>query len=408
MTAKPPLNMGAAPLRTPKPPLHIVVLIDAFGWPLAQRLDFMADVLPHRAPLRTVLGYSSGAIPTMLTGKSPAEHGHWNLFYYDRDGSPFRWLRHARFLPERVLDNRFARKALKELGRRALGLGTLFDCAVKPTLLPWFNWVEKNNIYATRGITGAASIFDELADAGVPHRVYSYHRYRDVEILDQAGRDIEGGVARFFFLYLSEIDAFLHKHCSDAARIEEKFAWYERRLRDLLALAQTRDARAAMTILSDHGMAPVRRHHDLARDIDALGLTMPRDYLAIYDSTMARFWFFTETARRQVVERLSQAPCGRILTDDELHTLGIRFADRRYGELVFLMEPGWLITSSDFNANGWLPTGMHGYHPDDPDSDAIFLSSRKPLRPMHTIADAYAAMQDAAALEHQREETAAR
>ena len=395
-------------LRTSKPPLHLVVLIDAFGWPIAQRLDFMADVLPHRTPLRTVLGYSSGAIPTMLTGKLPAEHGRWNLFYYDRDGSPFRWLRHARFLPEPVLDNRYARKAIKELGKRALGLGSLFDCAVKPSLLPWFNWTEKTNIYETRGIPGTASIFDELAAAGVPHKVYTYHRYRDTDILDEAGRDVERGAERFFFLYLSEIDAFLHQHRTDEARIEEKFAWYERRLRDLLARARAQDSRAEMTILSDHGMAPVRRHHDLARDINELGLTMPRDYLAVYDSTMARFWFFSETARRQVTERLARIPSGRILTDDDLQTLGIRFADRRYGELVFLMDAGWLITSSDFNTNGWLPTGMHGYHPDDPDSDAIFLSSREPSRTMRTIADAYAVMQDAAAIGRQPEESTAR
>ena len=379
-------------------PLHIVVLIDAFGWPIAQRLDFMGDVLPHRAPLRTVLGYSSGAIPTMLTGKSPAEHGHWNLFYYDREGSPFRWLRHARFLPEGVLDNRVARKALKELGRRVLGLGTLFDCAVKPTLLPWFNWVEKTNIYDRHGIPGTASIFDELAAAGIPHRVYTYHRYRDAEILDQARQDIAGGAARFFFLYLSEVDAFLHQHRNDDASIQAKLASYERSLRELLALARRVDSAAEMTIFSDHGMAPVHRHYDLARDIDGLALEMPRDYLAVYDSTMARFWFFTETARQRIVERLARVSCGRLLTDEELTTLGIRFADRRYGDIVFLMDPGCLITSSDFNANGWLPTGMHGYHPDDPDSDAIFLSSREPSRPMHTIAGAYVWMREAAGL----------
>jgi hypothetical protein len=391
-----------------KPPIHLVVLMDAFGWQIAQRLEFMTDVLPHRGPLRTVLGYSSGAIPTMLTGKSPAEHGRWNLFYYDEAGSPFRWLRHARFLPERVLDNRVARKALKELGRRALGLGALFDCAVKPTLLPWFNWAEKSNIYETRGIPGATSIFDELAAAGIPHRVYTYHRYRDAEVFEQAGRDIRSGVARFFFLYLSEVDAFLHQHRTDDARIVQTFAWYERQLRDLLTLARRHDPDAEMTILSDHGMAPVRHHRDLARDINALGLTMPTDYLAVYDSTMARFWFFTDRARRRIVERLAQLRCGRTLTDDELETLGIRFSDRRYGDLVFLMEPGWLITSSDFNANGWLPAGMHGYHPDDPDSDAIFLSSREPSRPMRTIADAHAAMQDAAAIGRRPEESTAR
>ena len=388
-------------------PLHIVVLIDAFGWPLAQRLDFMADALPHRAPLRTVLGYSSGAIPTMLTGKSPAEHGHWNLFYYDPQGSPFRWLRHARFVPEAVLDNRVGRKALKELGRRALGLGTLFDCAVKPSLLPWFDWTEKRNIYAPGGVRGG-SIFDELTASGVPHRVYTYHRYRDAEALAQAHRDVEAGAARFFFVYLSEVDAFLHQHRDDDRLIDTRLAWYERQLRSLLATARRRDADAVMTVLSDHGMAPVRQHHDLARDLQSLGLSMPDDYLAIYDSTMARYWFFSDVARARISRRLGELRCGRILTDEELGEMGILFPDRRYGELVFLMEPGWLITSSDFNAGGWRPNGMHGYHPDDPDSDAIFLSSREPARPMRTIADAYPILRNAAGLARQPMETMTR
>ena len=380
-------------------PLHVVVLIDAFGWPIAERLGFMADVLPHRQPLRTVLGYSSGAIPTMLTGKTPAEHGHWNLFYYDPARSPFRWLRPARILPERALDNRVSRKLLKELGRRVLGLGTLFDCAVKPTLLPWFDWVEKANIYEPGGVTGAPSIFDELVAAGVPYRAYTYHRYRDAEILARARQDIEAGVARFFFLYLSEADGFLHHHRDDDAAVADRFAWYETELRAVLQVARRRDAEAGMTLLSDHGMAPVRHHYPLARDIEALGLAAPGDYLAVYDSTMARFWFFSETARRRIVERLETVTCGRTLTSEECEALGIAFADRRYGDLVFLLNPGWLVTGSDFNAAGWLPTGMHGYHPDDPDSDAIFLSNREPSRPMRTIADAYDRMRAAAGLQ---------
>lgn len=389
-------------------PLHVFVLIDAFGWELAQRLGFLADVLPHRAPLRTVLGYSSGAIPTMLTGQSPAQHGHWNLFYYDPEGSPFRWLRRFAFLPDRALNHRVTRKLLKELGRRALGLGPLFDCCVSPRLLPWFNWVEKRNIYGQHGIEGAPSIFDTLAVAGVPHRVYSYHRFSDAEILSRARRDIENGCATFFFLYLSEADAFLHDHVEDEALLKETFATYDTALRKLLAAARERDPEAGFTIFSDHGMTPVRSHHDLARDIEPLGLRMPDDYLAVYDSTMARFWFFSDRARQQIVARLAALACGRILTEDERRELGLCFPDRRYGDLVFLLDPGWLVSSSDFNAPGWMPKGMHGYHPDDAYSDAIFLSNQEPSVPMRTIADAYACMLHAAGLASDRTEARTR
>ena len=53
------------------------------------------------------------------------------------------------------------------------------------------------------------------------------------------------------------------------------------------------------------------------------------------------------------------------------------------------MHPGSIVAESDFNGKGWFPEGMHGYHPDDSYSDAIFLSNEKPLQPMHTIADLY-------------------
>ena len=47
---------------------------------------------------------------------------------------------------------------------------------------------------------------------------------------------------------------------------------------------------------------------------------------------------------------------------------------------------------------------MHGYHPDDLYSDAIFLSNQEPPVPMRTIADAYSCMARAAGLHDQRAE----
>jgi len=374
--------------------VQVFVLIDALGWLFVDGRDFLSDVLPYRCPLRTFLGYSSGAIPTILTGRVPAEHGHWNLFYLDPATSPFRWLRRFGFLPDTLLNHRVTRRLLKEIGRRVLGLGPLFEVCVSPSLLSWFNWIEKRNIYAPRGVAGG-SIFDELAREGVPHHVYSYHQFTDAEILERAQGDLERGETGFFFLYLSEMDRFLHGHCADDGELARQLGWYAERLRRVFDQARAVDPQASFTVLSDHGMTPVRQTYDLVADIERLGLTMPDDYLAVYDSTMARFWFFSRRSRPAITERLASVGCGRILGDDELRDLGIFFPDRRYGELVFLLEPGWLIGGSDFNGAGWTPAGMHGYHPDDPHSDAVFLSNREPTRQLRTIADVYPLMRAA-------------
>lgn len=372
--------------------IHTFVLIDALGWRFLDGQDFLSDLLPYRTSLRTVLGFSSGAIPTILTGRLPAENGHWNLFYCDPEGSPFRWLRHFFFLPDPVLNHRVTRKLLKEMGRRVLGLGPLFECFVSPRLLPWFNWTEKRNIYDCGGIEGSQSIFDQLSEAGISYRVYSYHNWTDQEILQRAKRDLGNTDATFFFLYLSELDSVLHDHCLDLGRVEQHLGWYANRLRELFLLTRKLDLEASFTVFSDHGMTRVRHHYDLVKQVEFLGFAMPRDYLAVYDSTMARLWFFSDSARCQIAELLGTLPCGRIVPDEELEQLGIRFADRRYGEMIFLLHPGWLLSHSNFNGRGWIPAGMHGYHPEDPDSDAIFLSNRKPAQEMRTIADVYGFM----------------
>jgi hypothetical protein len=375
--------------------LRVFVLIDALGWSYLQGRKFLENELPYRVPLRTVLGFSSGAIPTILTGVPPAQNGHWNLFYLDAEHSPFRWLRHFGFLPDAVLNHRITTKLLKELGRRVLGLGPGFECYVAPRFLPWFNFVEKRNIYQRGGITGAPSIFDDLARADVPYRAYSYHTLTDEQILLRASEDLKSGAARFFFLYLSEMDAFLHLHCNEPEQVDRRLAWYGARLSELFELARKIDPDASLTVLSDHGMTPVRNHHDLVADVNRLGFGMPADYLAVYDSTMARFWFFNAEARSRIGQLLDGLSFGRILPDNELRALGILFPDRRYGELIFLLDPGWLIAESNFNGHGWMPLGMHGYHPDDSYSSGVFLSDRAPREAPQTNRDVYRCMREA-------------
>src|SRR6266851_1390988 len=325
-----------------RPQLQIFVLIDALGWRFVEGRDFLIDLLPYRGPLRTVLGFSSGAIPTILTGMPPAVTGHWNLFYYD----------------------------------------------------------EKKNIYDAGGIAGSSSIFDQLKRKGIPYRVYSYHHLSDAEILGQAVNDIQSREASFFFLYLSEMDMFLHMHCKEPENIEKRLQWYDASLRRVFEAARQIDPDASITVISDHGMTPVEHRYDLVRGIDDLGLKVAADYLAVYDSTMARFWFFNDRAKQAIRRHLENLPCGRIVPDQELWQLGVFFSDRRFGELIFLLHPGWLLSKSDFNGKGWMPNGMHGYHPEDSYSDAIFLSSTEPPVPVQTIADVYACMQRAAGFEN--------
>ncbi len=92
----------------------------------------------------------------------------------------------------------------------------------------------------------------------------------------------------------------------------------------------------------------------------------------------------------RVVDALSNLDCGAILSDDDLRREGVYFDDHRFGELVFLMNPGVLIVPSHMGANA--PRGMHGFTPEHPDSYAVLMSSTK-LEPAPThIKDTFTAM----------------
>jgi hypothetical protein len=386
--------------QAPKKRRHITlcVLIDALGWQILQDQPFLDDVLPNRQPLETVLGFSSGAIPSILTGQPPSVHGHWNLFYYDPAKSPFAWLRGLRHFPEALVNHRVSQKLIKETGKMFFHMGPQFECYVKPTLMPYFNWVERTCIYEPGGISGGPSIFDRLVENGIPYRAYSYHHWNDQEILELAQRDMENSDAEFFFVYLCELDAELHAFWAHPERLNSMLANYETKLRRMCETALSIDPEASISLFSDHGMAPVTHRYDLMKDIDALNLKMPDDYLVVYDSTMARFWFFNEQARMRVEGCLAGQTCGRMLEDAEQQRLGIYFSDRRFGETIFLLNSGCMFYRSDFHSGNWLPTGMHGYHPSDPYSDAVFLSNRATASKMSTIRDIYGHMERAAGL----------
>lgn len=116
---------------------------------------------------------------------------------------------------------------------------------------------------------------------------------------------------------------------------------------------------------------------DLRARIDALGLKMAEDYLAVYDSTMGRFWYFNERARRLITAALREIPLGRIVPDSELLELRALFEDRYFGETIFLVKEGVLIVPSHM---GQKPIrGMHGYHPAEKHSYAALLTNQSAI-----------------------------
>ena len=65
-------------------------------------------------------------------------------------------------------------------------------------------------------------------------------------------------------------------------------------------------------------------------------------------------------------------------------------ADRRFGDAIFLMDPGIQIVPSDM---GMRPlNGMHGFAPEDKDSQAVVLSTDEIPEQVRRVADYFGLM----------------
>ncbi len=367
----------------------IYVLVDALGWEVLRDRPFLDDILQQRDQVETILGYSSGAIPTILTGQYPNGHGHWNLFHRSPETSPFRWTRPLQCLPKRLREWRGTRRVVKEVSKRLSGYSGYFAIYNLPLdRLANYDICETADIYQPGGLAPACSLFDVFTLHGIPYECYNYHRYSDEETLQLVPQRLAESDCQVYFLYLSQLDAYLHFQVQNAPGVDAQLRFYEDRLRRIYHAAQARWGRAQLTIFSDHGMTSIRRTYDLIHEVKRLGLRIPQDYLPVYDSTMARFWVESSWAEARLRELLDNLPCGRLLSDDEIDRLGLAFDDERYGQLIFLMEPGTLISPSDMGRITFQ--GMHGFHPqEDPDAYAVFLSSEQRPAPIRHIADIF-------------------
>lgn len=369
------------------PQISIVVFIDALGWEVLKGRRFMDERLPFRRKLRSVFGFSSACIPSILTGLMPREHRHWSFFYYSPATSPFKPLRLLGWLPRSLVDRGRVRNLISRLVKRVYGYSGYFQLYNIPfEYVDKFDYCEKSDLFVPDGMNGGANIFDYLSRAGVPYHVSDW---RDTEEnnLKALKRDLGQGQVRFALLYMAAMDALLHEVGKDSPLVDEKLAWYQQQLEEVLRTAAAHYDQVRLFVCSDHGMATVRRTIDLMSRVEALGLVFGRDYTATYDSTMGRFWFHNPVARERITASLGQVPEGRILPPEELKQLGCDFEGDQFGELIFLLEAGTLIVPSHM---GLKPiTGMHGYHPDDPDSDASLLSNVEPPNDARAITDIF-------------------
>ncbi len=348
----------------------IAILIDALGFEVVRRHGFCRSILTGSSPIETVLGYSSAAIPSLLTGCVPAEHGAWSMYKYDPDKSPFKWLRHMPAMPwalERRVRN-FAKKKLV-VKNNVTAYFDLYSIPLKE--LSNFDLAQRRNPYDLKGC-GRESLFDRLQKEKIGYRTWDYRtpeKENFCDLLQAITRE-----ERFLFLYTAELDALMHENGISGPEIKSKLDYYEEMVERLIAGAGKAGHRTEIYIFSDHGMTEVSGTVDVWNPIREANIRMDGATASFYDATMARFWAKGET-RDKIGDLLDKIPGISLVSNERLQELGCYFENQSYGELIYVTDPGIMIVPS-FMGEEPLKA-MHGYDPEDKFSRACLLTNNE-------------------------------
>ncbi|MDD3642893.1 MAG: alkaline phosphatase family protein [Candidatus Krumholzibacteria bacterium] len=356
----------------------VVILIDALGDEIARAHDFQPTSLGYRTRLRTVLGFSQAALTSILTGATPAEHGLWMMYRFDRRRSPFRFV--DALAPFGGTGRRMIRDLIRwKVGRldRVTGYYSLYR--VPAGILSRLDLPARRSVFERGGGGRCRTVLDEASLRG--DLFVRDYRTPSAQAFDDLEESLRAGRAAFNLLYTAELDSDLHAYGTRDRRVGERLDAFAERI-DRIARTFS-DAR--LLVLGDHGMCDVCGTADLMGKVEKAGLGALTDLIPFYDSTMARFSVRQGDTRRRLEDLLSSLPGGRLLSDREREDLGVPAAECGYGDPIFLCDPGIVILPSHMSIEP--VAGMHGYHPDAPCMDSLLLS-RDPIPPgISTICD---------------------
>ena len=278
-------------------------------------------------------------LSTIVTGMQPHRHQIWQT-RLKRTGEPSLVKRAIDTLPD------FVTTTAQALVHQAFG------CCDVPTIPPWRRRAFDFRRLKFRGRAGTEELLAQLD--GVKSIVdvlgEDRWRYRFSDRLADAPRLLEKACeypnVELEFVQFHALDMLGHWQIETPEEFRRYYGAVDDFVRDLHRKCEKKGVR--MALMTDHGQERVETSVDLGRLIRKLDV--PRGEFAYYlQPVMARFWCHTERASVAVAQMLSEVRHGTALSYADMHRLGVHFADRQFGEIYFVAEPGCLFFPHDFH-----------------------------------------------------------
>lgn len=349
----------------------LIFLIDAVGF---NHLKQSLNQMPHFsklskegkfAKMETLLGYSSCILPSIWSGLSPQRTGVW-CEYFLQPRKPHSLSSFLRKIPGNCLRRWTAGASFKVLQKLHIELGYHFN--IPPHVEHMFSkWHIKSNEFPSIQIRGIPMLTDYLRQNKVRYFYWfterSFREDQAMKFFSSLPRKV--GPSDVIVFYIANIDLQAHVSGVYSEAVGKELKALDKFVENSMKDINQRADNLEVLLFSDHGMADIYHRFDIIRMLNRQNIKQPRDYIAFYDSTLARFWFPNKNIKKKVEEVLEECEAGRILSGADLQYYHIDFEDKKYGELIFLINEGVEIFPSymHFIRPGYVKA-MHGYDPD--------------------------------------------
>jgi len=360
----------------------LTFFFDALKPESIQYMPFL-NSFAHQRRMSSEFGHSVTCHPSMYSGVHPNKHLQWFVWRYDPVSTPFKWARLFQYLgfmdnlPARYFLHKYTR-ALREENTSWFGVPLLVNLPLK--YWPYFNVVEDRAWDEPGYLKEYPTVFDVLRRHDVAFEVIGMTKDARNEFGRLAQHEL-GEICPWTYYFLGSVDHFSHRYGQDAPETIDRLRRLDRLVEAKYEAYRGRVPDFDVFVFSDHGHIRVEKHVDIHAIFQRHGRSLSK-FIHLVESNFARFWFRNDGERAIVQRILSTIEEGFVLTDEHYRRYNLEMPDNRYGDLVFHLDAPALFTKTIWGFSR-KQRSMHGYLPDYPDSDGVFLSQRPLVEGTH-------------------------
>ncbi len=302
-----------------------------------------------------------------FAGLSPQKSDKWFLYWYSPSTSPYRRLPVGNLDLSKHRKLRFiAHLALLRIYRSQYGAAPFIPLK----LLRKFDFAEQKGPWED-GYVDGKTLFSILKEHGKRWLYIGMpgSDQRTDAILKRYKEAIGG--QEFIWMHFGETDHTEHQYGPLSVERKAALSKVDTALKEIVGDLQKRYGRVDVLVFGDHGCVQVSGTVDLQERIKAAERSGLK-FSYFLDSTVARFWFNEDHVGAELQRLIQDVPGGRFLDGREFEMYKCNFSHNKYGQLVWVADPGNVIIPNFWNGTE-VPKGMHGYLPGNGDGDAIAI-----------------------------------